>query len=94
MSEEQEKQTTEVQQTTEEKKQELNIDIDPGTAFSLKMQEFDKKIAEAELTVATIKKDKSTFIYDSNVQQIVLHHREKVLETQIKEETKKKLSES
>lgn len=75
-----------------EQKQEEHISIDPGTAFSLKIQEFDKKIAESEFVVASIKKEKMCFIYDQNVQQIVLHHKEKTLKAQIEEETKKKLS--
>ena len=56
------------------------------------MQEFDKKIADAELVVSTLKRDKSTFVYDTNVQQIVSYHKEKVLEAQIKEKMKKNIS--
>ena len=77
---------------TEEQKTE-QIDIDLGTAFNLKLQEFDKKIAEAELVVSTIKRDKSAYIYDQNVQQIVMSHREQTIKAQIEQETKKKLSE-
>ncbi len=75
---------------TEQQKQEISID--PGTAFNLKLQEFDKKIAEAELAVATLKKEKASFIYDQNVQQIVLVHKERLIKAQIEEETKKKLA--
>ena len=77
----------------DEQKKEEQINIDPGTAFSLKIQEFDKKIAEAELSVATLKRDKMTFVYDQNVQQIVFTHKERAIKAQIEEETKKKLSE-
>jgi len=70
-----------------------HIDVDVGTAFSLKLQEFDKKISEAELVVATIKKDKASYIYEQNVQSIVLAHKQRVVKAQIEEETKKKLSE-
>lgn len=77
----------------ETKVPETQITIDPGTAFSLKMQEFDKKIAEAELAVATLKKEKMCFIYDQNVQQIVLIHKEKAIKAQIEEEARKKMSE-
>lgn len=70
------------------------ITIDLGTAFNLKLQEFDKKIAEAELSVATLKRDKSSYIYDENVKQIVAAHRERLVKSQIEEETKKKLAET
>lgn len=54
------------------------INIPPETQFELKLQEFDKKIAIAELNVADLKKQKAEFIYDSNVQMIIsLASREK-----------------
>ncbi len=77
---------------TDAAQQSEQIDIDLGTAFSLKLQEFDKKIAEAELVVATLKKDKISYVYDQNVQQIVRAHRERTVKSQIEEETKRKLA--
>ena len=74
-----------VQQPTE------HIDIDIGTAFALKLQEFDKRIAEAEFQVASLKKEKLTYIYDQNVQQVVMTHRENVIKARIAEETKKRM---
>jgi hypothetical protein len=71
-----------------------SIDVDAGTAFNLKLQEFDKKISEAELVVATLKKEKASYIYDQNVQSIVLAHKQRVVKAQIEEETKKKLAET
>lgn len=84
----------EIMQNQEEKKEAMKqeISIDPGTAFNLKLQEFDKKIAEAELSVATLKKEKASFIYDQNVQQIVLVHKERVIKAQIEEEARKKMA--
>jgi len=70
------------------------IDIDGATAFHLKLQEFDKKISEAELAVAELKKQKATFIYDNNVQQIVLAHKEKVIKAQIEKEAKEKMAQA
>jgi hypothetical protein len=68
------------------------IDIDVATGFTLKLQEFDKKIAEAKLVVAQLEKEKSAYIYDQNVQQIVFAHKERILKAQIEEEAKKKLA--
>lgn len=70
------------------------IQIDVGTAFALRVQEFDKKIAAAELEVAKLKSEKMDFVYSENVQQVVMAHKEKLVKAQIEEETKKKLSES
>jgi hypothetical protein len=89
MSKEDEVKTNETQ-AQEVKTQQIDIDI--GTAFNLKIQEFDKKIAEAEFVVYDLKKQKCTYIYDQNVQQIVMAHRERTVKAQIEEETKKKLS--
>ena len=47
------------------------INVDAQTIFTLKLQEFDKKITEAELEVARLKNAKCTFIYDSNVQVVL-----------------------
>jgi len=84
---------TPVVETPKTEQKTEQIDIDLGTAFTLKLQEFDKKIAEAELVVSTIKRDRSAYIYDQNVQQIVMSHREQTIKAQIEQETKKKLSE-
>jgi hypothetical protein len=89
MSDEKEVQVTD--QKEQPKAEQINIDV--GTAFNLKLQEFDKKIAEAEHAVATLKKDKAAYIYDQNVQQIVFNHKEQMLKNQIEQETKKKLAE-
>lgn len=70
------------------------IQIDVGTAFALRVQEFDKKIAAAELEVAKLKSEKMDFVYSENVQQVVMAHKEKLVKAQIEEETKKKLSEN
>jgi len=74
-----------------QKQEQINIDV--GTAFALKLQEFDKKIAEAEAIVANLKREKATYVYDQNVQQIVMAHKERVFKAQIEEEAKRKLAE-
>jgi len=58
------------------------ININPETQFELKLQEFDKNIAIAELGVADIKKQKAEFIYNSNVQLIVNLHKAKSIQKQ------------
>lgn len=78
--------------TPEAQPQGEQISIDMGTAFNLKLQEFDKKIAEAEFTVYDLKKQRASYIYDQNVQQIVAMHKEKLIKAQIEEETKKKMA--
>jgi hypothetical protein len=78
---------------TEPQPQQEQINIDAGTAFALKLQEFDKKIAEAELAVAQLKKEKISYVYDQNVQQIVMQHKERLIKAQIEEEAKKKMAE-
>jgi hypothetical protein len=80
------------EQVKEEQKGE-QINIDMSTAFSLKLQEFDKNISEAELNVAKLKCERSTYIYNQNVQQIVSAHKEQLIKAQIEQETKKKLAE-
>lgn len=80
-----------VKAAEEQKETELQIDLDMQTAMTIRLQEFDKKIAEAELAVATLKKDKFAYIYDQNVQQIVTAHRERTIKSQIEEETKRKM---
>lgn len=70
-----------------------HIDIDTRTAFNLKLQEFDKKIADAEYQVYALKKERASYIYDQNVQQIVMAHRERKIRAQAEEEARKKLAE-
>lgn len=96
---EQEAQTTSVQEENKEvepapQDDQMDINIDAGTAFNLKLQEFDKKIANAELQVAALKKERATYIYDQNVQQIVMAHRESRIRAQAEEEARKKLAQS
>ena len=67
------------------------IEVDQGTAFSLKIQEFDKKIAEAEAAVADLKKQKFAYIYDENVRTVVMAHKEKAIKAQLEEEARKKM---
>jgi hypothetical protein len=72
----------------------IQINLNAQTAMTIKMQEFDKKISEAELMVAKLKCEKASYIYDTNVQQIVFSHKEQMVKAQIEEETKKKMEEA
>ena len=49
----------------------IDIDVDQATATAMKVQEFDKLIAEAEANVAELKKQKATYIYEANVQSLI-----------------------
>jgi hypothetical protein len=49
----------------------IQVNVDPNVAFNLKLQEFDKLIAESEAQTAEIKRQKATFIYESNVNIIL-----------------------
>jgi len=57
------------EQATEEQKM-MEIAVEPQVAFNLKIQEYDKAIATAEFHVADLKKQKMSFIYDRNVQNL------------------------
>ena len=50
---------------------EIQLNVDPAVAMNLTVQEFDKKIAEAEAVVADLKKQKAAYIYDTNVQALI-----------------------
>jgi len=50
-------------------KQELIVDV--NVAFNLKVQEYDKLIAEAEQQVAVLKAQRAAFIYQTNLDQVV-----------------------
>jgi len=71
--------------------QEVKIDIDPQTAFQLQLQDFDAKIAEAELKVAELKRDKTKYVKEFNVNGIVAAYQEKKLKEQIEAETRQKI---
>ena len=55
----------------------IEIQADAPTIFTLKLQEFDKKITEAEALAAEFKKQKAAFVYDSNVQMLINQHKAK-----------------
>ena len=49
----------------------IDITVDAATAFGLRVQEFDKVIAEGEARVADLKRQKATYIYDTNLQAVL-----------------------
>lgn len=60
---------TKDQKVNVEEKKEEQIPIDAQTAYTLKIREFDKKIAEAESILLGLNKDKAIFIYEASVQR-------------------------
>lgn len=55
----------------------INIDVDAQTAVAIKVQEFDKLIAEAEENVASLKKQRAAYIYETNVQNLIKQAQQK-----------------
>jgi hypothetical protein len=49
----------------------MDITVKPQIAYALKLQEFEKNIAEKEAEVAILKKDRSNYIYQTLLEQIV-----------------------
>jgi len=49
----------------------IDVNIDQATATALKVQEFEKLIAEAEFAVYDLKKQKAAYIYDTNIQSLI-----------------------
>lgn len=59
------------------------VHVDANVAFNVRLQEFDKLICEAEVQVADLKKQKATFIYDTNVRQIMAQAKEQKLRAEL-----------
>lgn len=55
----------------------INIDVDVNTAIAIKVQEFDKFIAEAKVRVAELERQKATYIYESNIQSLIKQAQQK-----------------
>ena len=47
--------------------QQYTLNVDQNTAMTLKIQEFDKKIAEAKRTVADLESQRADYIYTTNI---------------------------
>ena len=52
-------------------KQEITIDVDESTAFTLKIQEFDKAIAEVEAQASSLKAQKAAYVYTTNLNAVI-----------------------
>ena len=83
--------TQEAAPTQEEKpaQEPRTINLDAKTAFSLKLIQFDRDIAEAESKVADLKKNKASYVYDTNLQEVLNAD----MQQKIKAETEKKIQE-
>lgn len=71
-----------------EGQQKIEISIEPQVAFTLKCQEYDKLIAEAEKQVADLKAQKASYIYDTNTQIILKDYQEKQIRAKVEEQLK------
>jgi len=49
----------------------IQLNVEPGIAMNLTVQEFDKRIAAVEADVAELKKQKAAYIYDTNVNALI-----------------------
>jgi hypothetical protein len=50
-----------------EQQDQIQIEVPVEVATQMKVMEFDKQIADAEAVVATLKQQRMSFIYDSNI---------------------------
>ena len=65
------------QQPAQAQQQPIDLEVEPGVAFTMKLQEFDKRIAEAEAVSADLKRQRATFIYETNLQNLVTRQQQK-----------------
>lgn len=49
----------------------ITVNVDANTAFTLKLQEFDKAIATAEAQAANLKMQRATYLYETNLNSVV-----------------------
>lgn len=66
----------------------IDIPIEPQVAFTLKCQEYDKLIAEAEKQVADLKAQKAIYIYNTNTQIILQQYKEQQIRAKVAEQMK------
>jgi hypothetical protein len=76
----------------EQQKPEMVVPIDEQTAFAIKLQEFDRDIANAEQKVAEVKAQKANWVYTSNIEKLARNHQENILRQQAEEAVKKQLA--
>ena len=63
-------------------KPEIQLNLDRGTAINLNVMEFDKKITEAEAVVADLKKQRSAYIYNANVEALLIQAQQQQAQNQ------------
>lgn len=82
-----------VEEQPQEEQKPLEIQVDPKTAYSMKLLEYDKNIAEAKAMVANLEKEKIDFIYNTQVRGITEQYKQNMLRRQVEEETLKRAQE-
>jgi len=78
----------EVKETKQEEPQQ--IEVDQQTAFQMKIQEFDIKVATAKAQAAQLEKEKLEFIYNNNVQLLTEQYKQNQLKKEIEQEALKR----
>lgn len=66
----QENQTQTVSEN-EQQQPEMTLNVDQNTHMMIAIQDYDRKIADAEAAVANLKKEKANFIYETNVNFLI-----------------------
>lgn len=59
------------EQQNEQQQPEITLNVDQNTHMMIAIQDYDRKIADAEATVANLKKEKANFIYETNVNFLI-----------------------
>lgn len=70
-SETQQTETVIPENVVTQQQQDIQINVDQNTHMVIAIQDFDRKIAEAEAVVANLKKDKANYIYETNVKILI-----------------------
>jgi peptidoglycan hydrolase CwlO-like protein len=62
------------------------IIVDAQVAYTLQLLQFDKRIAESEVVIAQLKREKISYIYEQQLLQAKRIDKERKLKTKLQEE--------
>ena len=69
---------------------EIQLNVDPQTHMTITVQDYDRKIAAAEATVANLKKERVDYVYDTNVKILIAQAEQQKKEQETAEDTSEK----